>query len=192
MVLDRYRAAADRLLVPVARRLIRVNPDAVSWAGLFAAAGAGASFVLGGSGFLGLALVLLIANAYFDALDGKIAKLAGTASVRGDFLDHVLDRYADVFLIGGVAFSAYCQLWIGPIGSCSCSSAGSCNSSWPHPVVCCGAWPRSRSSRSSGSSSSSRSSDTRPRCSGPCRRGADSPLRSPSTRSRRAADVRDP
>ncbi len=115
MVLDRYRSAADGLLVPVARRLIRVNPDAVSWAGLVAAVGAGISFFLGGSGLLGLALVLLLANAYFDALDGKIAKLAGTASARGDFLDHVLDRYADVFLIGGVAFSAYCRLWVGTL-----------------------------------------------------------------------------
>ena len=115
MVLDRYRAAADRFLVPVARRLVRVNPDAVSWAGLLAAAGAGISFVLGGFGFLALALVLLLANSYLDALDGKIAKLAGRASARGDFLDHVLDRYADVFLIGGVAFSAYCQLWIGTL-----------------------------------------------------------------------------
>ena len=105
MVLDRYRAAADRFLVPVARRLVRVNPDAVSWAGLLAAAGAGISFVLGGFGFLALALVLLLANSYLDALDGKIAKLAGRASARGDFLDHVLDRYADVFLIGGVRTS---------------------------------------------------------------------------------------
>ncbi|HEX9341627.1 MAG TPA: CDP-alcohol phosphatidyltransferase family protein [Thermoplasmata archaeon] len=115
MVLDRYRAAADRLLVPVARRLIRVNPDAVSWAGLLAAAGAGISFALGGAGFLALALVLLLANSYLDALDGKIAKLAGRASARGDFLDHVLDRYADVFMIGGIAFSTYCQLWVGTL-----------------------------------------------------------------------------
>ncbi|HYU05954.1 MAG TPA: CDP-alcohol phosphatidyltransferase family protein [Thermoplasmata archaeon] len=115
VVLDRYRAVADRLLTPVAKRLIRVNPDAVSWLGLLAAAGAGISFALGGAGFLALALVLLLANSYLDALDGKIAKLAGKASPRGDFLDHVLDRYADVFMIGGIAFSIYCQLWVGTL-----------------------------------------------------------------------------
>jgi archaetidylinositol phosphate synthase len=115
MVLDRYRAAADHLLTPVARRLIRVNPDALSWTGLVAAAGAGVGFVIGGSASLGLALLLLITNAYLDALDGKVAKLAGKASPRGDFLDHVLDRYADVFMIGGVAFSVYCQLWVGTL-----------------------------------------------------------------------------
>lgn len=115
MVLDRYRAAADRLLTPVATRLVGVNPNVISWLGLLAAAGAGVSFVLGGSGFLALALLLLLANAYLDALDGKVAKLAGKASLRGDFLDHVLDRYADVFLIGGVAFSAYTHLWVGTL-----------------------------------------------------------------------------
>jgi archaetidylinositol phosphate synthase len=115
MVLDRYRAVADRLLVPVAARLVRVNPDTVSWSALAAAAGAGISFALGGAGFLTIALFLVLANSYLDALDGKIAKLAGKASPRGDFLDHVLDRYADVFMIGGVAFSIYSQLWVGTL-----------------------------------------------------------------------------
>ena len=115
MVLDRYRRIADRFLVPVARRLIRVNPNVVSWIAFLAAAGAGIGFYLGGGWFLGLALVLILVNSYLDALDGKIAKLAGKASARGDFLDHVLDRYADVLMLGGVAFSLYCHLWVGTL-----------------------------------------------------------------------------
>lgn len=116
MVLDRYRALADRFLVPVASRMVRVNPNAVSWIAFLAAMGAGFGFYFGGGGFLGLALALILVNAYLDALDGKIAKLAGKASARGDFLDHVLDRYADVFMLGGVAFNAmYCHLWVGTL-----------------------------------------------------------------------------
>ena len=115
MVLERYRGAADRFLAPVAARLIRVNPNAVSWAALLAAAGAGVAFFLGGPVFLGLAILLVLANAYLDALDGRIAKMAGKASVRGDFLDHAFDRYADVFMIGGVSFSAYCDLRVGTL-----------------------------------------------------------------------------
>jgi archaetidylinositol phosphate synthase len=116
VVLDRYRQAADWFLVPVASRLLRVNPNLVSWTALFAAAGAGIAFFLGGGGFLGLALLLILVNSYLDALDGKIAKMAGKASARGDFLDHVLDRYADVFLLGGVAFnSMYCHLGVGTL-----------------------------------------------------------------------------
>src|SRR2546427_5039354 len=113
MVLDRYRAFADRILVPVASRLMRVNPNLVSWVAFLGAVGAGVAFFFGGAGFLGLALGLILVNAYLDALDGKIAKMTGKASLRGDFLDHVLDRYADVFMIGGIAFSAYCDLRIG-------------------------------------------------------------------------------
>ncbi len=116
MVLDRYRAFADRLIVPVATRLIRVNPNSVSWVGFFAATGAGISFFLGGGPFLGFALLLILVSSYLDALDGKIAKLAGKASARGDFLDHVLDRYSDVIMLGGVAFDAmYCHLWVGTL-----------------------------------------------------------------------------
>lgn len=116
MVLDRFRPAADRLIVPVAQRLPRVNPNTISWAALVAAAAAGAGFYLGGIGFLALALVLILVSAYLDALDGKVAKMFGKASARGDFIDHVFDRYADVFLIGGVAFNAaYAPLWVGAL-----------------------------------------------------------------------------
>ena len=115
MVLDRYRGIADAFLLPVARRLIRVNPNLVSWIAFLAAAGAGIGLYLGGSGFLGLALLLILVNSYLDALDGKIAKLAGKASARGDFLDHVLDRYADVLMLGGVALGRYCRLEIGAL-----------------------------------------------------------------------------
>src|SRR5438552_14029914 len=113
MVLDRYRKTADAFLVPVASRMLRVNPNLVSWIAFLAAVGAGISFFIGGGGLLGLALALMLVASYLDALDGKIAKMAGKASVRGDFLDHVLDRYADVFMLGGIAFSAYCDLRIG-------------------------------------------------------------------------------
>lgn len=101
--------------MPLAMRLRHVNPDALSFAGFLAAAGAGIAFFLGGAWSLFLGLVLLVANACLDALDGKVAKLAGKASLRGDFLDHVLDRYADVFILGGIAFSAYCDLWVGTL-----------------------------------------------------------------------------
>lgn len=116
MVLDRFRPAADRLLVPLARRMGSVNPNLISWVALLTAAIGGAAFYVGGFGFLLLALLLILLSAYLDALDGKVAKLFGKASARGDFIDHVFDRYADVFLLGGVAFSAaYAHLWVGTL-----------------------------------------------------------------------------
>ncbi len=116
MVLDRLRPRADALLVPVALRLHSVSPNVVSWLALLAAIVAGVDFYLGGAWLLLLALVLIVVSAYLDALDGKIAKMFGKASPRGDFIDHVFDRYADVFLLGGVAFNAaYCPLWVGTL-----------------------------------------------------------------------------
>ncbi|MBN2599312.1 MAG: CDP-alcohol phosphatidyltransferase family protein, partial [Candidatus Thermoplasmatota archaeon] len=49
----------------------------------------------------------------FDAIDGKVAKLTNTASARGDYLDHVLDRYADVFMVGALALSIWCRPAVG-------------------------------------------------------------------------------
>ncbi len=116
MVLNRLRPRADRLLEPVARRMPNVNPNSISWLALLAAAGGGVSFYVGGWALLLLGLLLILASAYFDALDGKVAKMFGKASARGDFIDHVFDRYADVFLLGGVAFdAAYCPLWVGAL-----------------------------------------------------------------------------
>lgn len=116
MVLDRFRPGADRLLVPVARRLEPVSPNLISWMALLAAVLAGISFYLGGPWLLLLALLLIVLSAYLDALDGKVAKMFGKASPRGDFIDHAFDRYADVFLLGGVAFdAAYCPLWVGAL-----------------------------------------------------------------------------
>ena len=117
MVLDGHRDKADFALTPVAKKLINVNPNMISWAGLLLALLCGILLYLSYDYHILLiigAFVVLISG-YFDALDGKVAKLAGKASKRGDFLDHVFDRYADVFMIGGVALSAWCNPIIGAL-----------------------------------------------------------------------------
>jgi archaetidylinositol phosphate synthase len=52
-------------------------------------------------------------NGLLDALDGKVARLAAKESKRGDFVDHVIDRYADVFILAGIALSPYCSVFTG-------------------------------------------------------------------------------
>jgi archaetidylinositol phosphate synthase len=116
LVLNRYRSKADPWLVPLAQRLSGVSPDTLSWLAFACAVPAGALLWLAGEvsyHLLLLASLLLFLNALLDALDGWVARLAGKASPRGDFLDHVLDRYADIFIVGGIALSAYCGLGIG-------------------------------------------------------------------------------
>lgn len=52
-------------------------------------------------------------NGLLDALDGKVARLAAKESKRGDFVDHVIDRYADVFILAGIALGPYCDVYAG-------------------------------------------------------------------------------
>ena len=118
MVLDGQRDKAEGFLTPVAKRMINVNPNTISWAALILAFVSGLFFFLSGESvdyqyFLILGAAVVLISGYFDALDGKVAKLSGKASAKGDFLDHVFDRYADVFIIGGVAISAWCDPYLG-------------------------------------------------------------------------------
>lgn len=119
MVLDDYRKKADPYLTPLARYFIDTHPNTMTWLAFLFAVITGIIFYL--TNFLGgYASFLLIPcsvfiflNALFDALDGKVARLSKKASIKGDFLDHVLDRYADVFIIGGMMVSPYCDFRIG-------------------------------------------------------------------------------
>ena len=115
MVLDTQRARIDFLLTPVAKKLINVNPNTISWLGLITAFISGVLMVFSYDNhwllLAGAAVVII--SGYFDALDGKIAKLSGKACKKGDYLDHVFDRYADLFMIGGVAISAWCNIYLG-------------------------------------------------------------------------------
>ncbi|MBR2254518.1 MAG: CDP-alcohol phosphatidyltransferase family protein [Candidatus Methanomethylophilaceae archaeon] len=117
MVLDGQRSRVDFALKPVAEKMINVNPNMVSWAGLVLALLCGVVFYFSARDDMDYLLivgaVMVIVSGYFDALDGRIAKLAGKAGRKGDYLDHVFDRYADVFMIGGVAFSAWCNPYLG-------------------------------------------------------------------------------
>ncbi|AIZ57047.1 archaetidylinositol phosphate synthase [Candidatus Methanoplasma termitum] len=115
MVLDEQRKRADFALTPVAKRMINVNPNMISWGGLILAFLSGLLFYFSYDRhyLLIIGAIVVLISGYFDALDGKVAKLAGKASNKGDYLDHVFDRYADVFMIGGVAVSAWCNPYIG-------------------------------------------------------------------------------
>jgi len=97
----------------MARRLVNVNPDGLSAVAIALAALTALLFWLSGTWYwlLLASSGVLLASALMDALDGKVARLTGKANTRGDFLDHVLDRYADIFLILGIMVSGYCH-WL--------------------------------------------------------------------------------
>ncbi|MFH1722436.1 MAG: CDP-alcohol phosphatidyltransferase family protein [Candidatus Altiarchaeota archaeon] len=113
MVLDKYRHTVDCFLAPVAKRLPTTDPNMITLVSLVFAFLGGLSLYLSQQILLLFAFVLIFSNSYLDALDGKVAKIHGKETKRGDFLDHVGDRYADLFVLIGISFSEYCTEWIG-------------------------------------------------------------------------------
>ncbi len=119
MVLDKKRDSVDPALSVVAKRFSKVNPDVLTWLALVFAVLSGMFFYFSSvemellNYYLFFAALFVFLNGLFDAVDGKVAKIANKTSLRGDFLDHALDRYADVFMVGGLALSSWCRPSIG-------------------------------------------------------------------------------
>ncbi len=116
MTLDQLRPVTERLLSPLVAASISIGltPNAVSVIALVVAGGAALAFSgVATTPALGLLGALLVfANGWLDLLDGAIARERNTTSPAGDLIDHVIDRYADILVIVGVA--AGCgQYWLG-------------------------------------------------------------------------------
>lgn len=107
MTLDQYRDAADRALQPAVDAAVAVGltPNGISVIAFLTAVAAGGAYWLADVGSLLylLGALLVLANGVFDVLDGMVARRTETASAAGDLLDHVLDRYADIVVIVGLA-----------------------------------------------------------------------------------------
>ncbi len=117
MVLNKYRKQADSILRPTAEKLSGMNPDTISWLALVFALLSGLFFYFSLNPlFVLLGGFSVILNSLLDALDGKIAKITDRQNKRGDFLDHTLDRYADIFILSGIALGPLCRTWLGLLG----------------------------------------------------------------------------
>ncbi|HCW00314.1 MAG TPA: CDP-alcohol phosphatidyltransferase [Acidimicrobiaceae bacterium] len=98
-----WRTVVDRGLTPIGQSLQRagISADVVTVIGILMASGASVAI---GMGNLRLGFMLLVLTGVPDALDGAVAKAAGTASSRGAYFDSVADRLTDALLFGGVAW----------------------------------------------------------------------------------------
>jgi archaetidylinositol phosphate synthase len=110
MVVEGYRARFQPYIARLARPFLGWPPNRVSVVafGLCGAAALLAAAVRWTTPYLFLFVgVLIFFGGVFDVLDGEVARSTGRASRRGDLLDHVLDRYADVLLLLGLAVSGF-------------------------------------------------------------------------------------
>ncbi len=110
MVLENYRDRVAPYLERLARPWLGWRPDRLSWLafGLMVLAAAVAALVRITSPLLFLPVcALILLGGTFDVIDGEVARRTSRVTVRGDFLDHVLDRYADIVLVLGIAVSGY-------------------------------------------------------------------------------------
>lgn len=114
MTLDAFRDKIATIIDPLTIRLYKfgLSPNQLSVGSLISAVVAGLSFYLN---IVALAVIAIASNALLDALDGGLARIADSAGRRGDLVDHVIDRYSDIFIVGGIFFGGYVSWQIGVI-----------------------------------------------------------------------------
>ncbi len=100
-MLGHYKAPLHRLFDPVARLLFRarVRPNHLTVLGLGVSIAAAYVFSVGR---LRWGAALLAVAGLFDFFDGAVARLAGSDSDYGAFLDSVVDRYSDLAVLLGI------------------------------------------------------------------------------------------
>lgn len=101
MSLESLRPRIQWFLTPIAKAFSKlpISPNVWTVISLVCALVAGVFFALG-CPLLGVLFVVL--NACLDVLDGALARYMNIASPIGDYLDHVFDRYADMFIVIGI------------------------------------------------------------------------------------------
>lgn len=105
MTLSRLKPWAQRGLEPLVSFTVRLglSPDQVSVASFVVAVAAAALYYAGTRASFAVGSVLVVVSGLLDVVDGEVARRVDAESTRGDYLDHVLDRYSDVVLLVGVA-----------------------------------------------------------------------------------------
>lgn len=101
MTLEVLRPYMKDIMAPLisASRRAGLTPNILTVGALIAAAASGVGFYLG---HVLVGTVFVALNAIMDGLDGALARSQKIEGKRGDFLDHVADRYADIFIITGI------------------------------------------------------------------------------------------
>jgi|Deesub1362A_J573_1020465.scaffolds.fasta_scaffold02757_2 phosphatidylglycerophosphate synthase len=111
MALSGFRDLAERICNPFVSYLERrgVSPDVLSYSSfLFALL----AFLSYSTSSLFIAALSVGMNGFLDLSDGALARRRNLQSPRGDFVDHVIDRYSDILILTGIILGGYISpLW---------------------------------------------------------------------------------
>ena len=101
--MERFRAFWTKVFTPVAELFLRwgISPDAVTLVGTLGVCFGSLEFFIG--------VLICTAFVFSDLIDGRMARLSGTSSSWGAFLDSTLDRFGDAAIFGGLV-----MYYVGP------------------------------------------------------------------------------
>jgi archaetidylinositol phosphate synthase len=112
-VLTRLKQRVQQILMAEANAAhsIGLTPNRISGLGIVLALLAALSYVRWQDRpfYLPMAVVLLLASGFCDALDGVVARVYGQTTEFGGFLDSVLDRYSDAAVYVAITVSGLCD-----------------------------------------------------------------------------------
>ncbi|MBS7610189.1 CDP-alcohol phosphatidyltransferase family protein [Candidatus Bathyarchaeota archaeon] len=113
-MLGRIKEKIQKVLNANAKIAIRlgITPSMMGLLGLAFAASASTTYYLSDESpvLLYLAGFLVLASGLCDALDGSIARLTGRVSKIGAFMDSMLDRYSEAFILCGIILGGLVEL----------------------------------------------------------------------------------
>lgn len=117
MVLDKLRSRTGGLVDGAASKMASVNPNSITVLSLIVTVIFAFSYYFGysQSEFLIASFFFLLTASYLDALDGAVARKFQKVSKKGDFLDHLIDRYSDFIILIALAVSGFGNLYFGII-----------------------------------------------------------------------------
>lgn len=109
-MLGKYRNYYQKILLPFGKvfSILSISPNTLTILSLMASAGAMVGYM---ENKLLLGVFFILVTGFFDIADGTTARYTKNESRFGSVLDHVVDRYAEFFIITGIVLGGYVS-WV--------------------------------------------------------------------------------